>query len=171
MGQDKAMLEVGGRPLIAGVLDSLSVLDAVTVVGGDEAAFSSFRVGWCPDETPGQGPLGALLSGLHAVEADVVVAAACDLPSINCETVSEIVRQRATTDADLCVPLIGGRKQWHLAGWSRAALPALERAYSDGERSLRRAAMGLQTIAVVFADAEVFSDLDTPDDLTQHHAQ
>ena len=165
------MLEVGGRPLIAGVLDSLSALDAVTVVGGDEATFSSFRVSWCPDETPGQGPLGALLSGLHAVEADVVVALACDLPSVNSETVAEIVRQRATTNADLCVPLIGGQKQWHFAAWATSALPSLERAYLNGERSLRRAALGLQTIAVVLADADVFSDLDTPDDLTRHHAR
>jgi molybdopterin-guanine dinucleotide biosynthesis protein A len=171
MGQDKAMLDVGGRPLIAVVLDALSGLDTVTVVGGDEATFSSFQVGWCADETPGQGPLGALLSGWHAIGADVVVAAACDLPSVNSETVSELVRQRATTDADLCVPLIGGQKQWHLAAWATSALPSLERAYSNGERSLRHAALGLKTIAVVLADAAVFSDVDTPDDLTRHHAQ
>lgn len=165
------MLDVGGRPLIAGVLDALSALDTVTVVGGDEADFLSFHVGWCADETPGQGPLGALLSGWHAVDAAVVVAAACDLPSVNGETVAEIVRQRARTDADLCVPLIGGQKQWHLAAWSISALPSLERAYFNGERSLRRAASGLQTIAVVLADVDVFSDLDTPDDLTRHDAR
>lgn len=167
MGLDKAVLHVDGQPLIARVLTALCGLGAVAIVGGNEDDFREMDVRWLADAHPGEGPLGALITGMKHVEAEVVVAAACDLPHLRADIVDELIWQLRSSGAQVATPLIGGTYQWHIAAWSNDALPALEAAFSRGVRSLRGAASGLNVVSVVFASHRDFDDVDTPDDLAR----
>ncbi len=167
MGADKAVLHVDGQPLIARVLTALGGLSTVVIVGGNEDDFRELDVRWLADAHPGEGPLGALITGMKHVAAEHVVAAACDLPHLRASIVDELIGQLRSSGAQVATPLIAGTHQWHVAAWSNDALPALEDAFSRGERSLRSAANELDVVSVVFASQREFDDVDTPDDLAR----
>lgn len=167
MGRDKASMRIGDGLLVERVISALSSLDSITLVGGDESDPARPRLPWCEDRYPGEGPLGAVISGMHAVEGEIIVSSACDLPRLRPETVVQLVDTRAACGADAAVPLIGGRWQWHLVAWHRRALEPLEDAFDKGERSLHRAALALRCVAVVFSHTAQFTDLDTPADVSR----
>lgn len=83
MGRDKALLPFRGEPLLARTLRlALGTGCPVLVVGraaapGVDAAGAAF----VEDEVPGRGPLGGLLTALHAGGGDVVLLA-CDMPDL-----------------------------------------------------------------------------------------
>lgn len=167
MGTDKALMDVQGEPLINRVRRALVLLDPVVVVGGRAEDFDGVTERWCADEHPGQGPLGALITGMRVVGEDIVVGAACDLPNLSSTHVGALVDQLRSTTAGVAAPLVGGTHQWHVAAWRRSRLPQLEHAFARGERSLRRVAVELGVVSVVFTNTAGFVDLDTPDDVAQ----
>ncbi len=167
MGVDKALLRVDGQPLIARVLRALHGLGTVVIVGGNEDDFREMEVPWLADAHPGEGPLGALITGMKHVDAEVVVATACDLPFLRADIVDELIRQLRSSGAQVAAPLIAGTYQWHVAAWSHDAVPTLEAAFSRGERSLRGAVNELDVVSVVFASPRDFADVDTPDDFAR----
>lgn len=81
MGQDKALLELGGQRLIDRVAEALGqVCDDLIVVANDVERYrgSGWRV--VPDAFPGAGSLGGLYTGLQAAHYPYVVTVACDMP-------------------------------------------------------------------------------------------
>lgn len=165
MGFDKATMQLGGVTLVAHVIAALDGLDTVRVVGGSERAVADLGVEWLPDDTPGEGPLGALVTGLRTSNEDILVAAACDLPRLRSSTVLTLVDELVRSGADVAVPLIGGRLQWHVAAWDRRAAAMVTTVFESGVRSLYRAGNSLRVCAVVFARLGDFVDLDTVDDV------
>ena len=167
MGVDKALIDVEGEPLVSRVLRALDVLVPVVIVGGRQEDFGDLDALWCADLYPGEGPLGALISGMHQVRCDTVVAVACDLPHLTSNSVEVLVNQLVTSGGAVAVPLVAGRHQWHVAAWRRDQLAILEDAFLRGVRSLYRVAAELGVVSVVFADSNEFLDVDTPDDLSR----
>jgi len=82
MGEDKALLQIGGKPLIGRIANVLQdVCSEVIIVGGESSKFASVGVRWIPDVVTNQGPLGGIQSALMHLKTDTVISA-CDLPSI-----------------------------------------------------------------------------------------
>ena len=81
MGRPKALIEIDGRTLLDRAVGALTAaaIDPVIVVGGDQAAIEAAGHRFVPDEYPGEGPLGGIISALGAVDTDLVVVLACDL--------------------------------------------------------------------------------------------
>jgi molybdenum cofactor guanylyltransferase len=170
MGQDKALIEVAGRPLAVRVAAALADAGAADVraVGGDAAALAAHGLRTVPDRWPGAGPLGGIVTALdalvtgaphapHAPDASdapgLVLVAACDLvapsPATMAATVAALAR---TSGAAVAVPILAGRRAAELAA---------------GERAIHRAvaAAGLQVADVVGLDPASLADADTPADL------
>jgi molybdopterin-guanine dinucleotide biosynthesis protein A len=81
MGRDKALVELGGQPLIARGLETLRGAGLDPAIAGAQGPLERFaRV--VPDETSGQGPLGGVCAGLGSTRADRAVFLSVDLPLI-----------------------------------------------------------------------------------------
>src|SRR5438046_2103958 len=88
-GVDKALIEIGGRPIIERQLAVLRPLfDEVLVVAGDPARYARFGARPVRDLSPGLGPLAGLEAALAAASSDAVVVVACDLPFLDAALVS-----------------------------------------------------------------------------------
>jgi molybdopterin-guanine dinucleotide biosynthesis protein A len=166
MGRDKALIEVKGRALARIAADAL--LDAgaaeVFAVGGDRAALEALGLRVVPDDHPGDGPLGGIVTALGAASADVVVVLACDLPWVTAEAVRAVVD--ALGDHDVAVPVVGDRTQHLLGGWRRdRALASLRTVLGTGERAVWRAMAPLRVSSVTLRDAEWARDADDADGL------
>ena len=93
MGQDKAFVSYGGRPLADIARRALTEAGAIEVlsIGGDRVRLARLGFVAIPDDTAGEGPLGGLLTALRAAAADWVVVLACDLPHASAATVRELL--------------------------------------------------------------------------------
>ncbi len=169
MGSDKALLTLGGRPLVLRATNALRDAGAasVVVVGGG-AAVAALVDDHVADAAPGAGPLVALVQSLERVAAPVVVAVACDLPAIEPSEISRLVEVLEAGPAAVAVSVVDGRRQWLHAAWRRGALPELAAAAAAGERSLHRAAAGLVIVEVEPADPDAVRDVDRPHDLARY---
>jgi len=160
MGTDKALIDVDGTTMLAHVASALVEAGArpIVVVGGPDRGLGYLHV---DDAHPGEGPLGAIITALARVDADLVLAVACDLPALDASTVRALVD--AVGDHDAAVARTD-RLEPLCAIWRRTCLPVLEEAFTRGERSPLRA-IGSLDVAVVPVAAGALANINTPADL------
>lgn len=165
MGRPKAFIEVDGRTLLDRAVAALTdaAVDPIIVVGGDQGAIEAAGHRFVPDEYPGEGPLGGIISALGAVDTDLVVVLACDLLAASPVAVTRLLASLG--EGDVAVPVVEGRAQWLHAAWRRSAEFSLRTAFGGGERAPRCALDGLVTVEVFDASASAYQDADTPSDL------
>lgn len=86
MGQDKALLDWVGRPLIQHVADQVRSLgtqvDDLTIVGF-RPGYDVAGVAIVEDDYPGKGALGGIATALRAARHERVLVVACDMPLLN----------------------------------------------------------------------------------------
>jgi molybdenum cofactor guanylyltransferase len=90
MGRDKAGLTFFGQPLLCRVADVLSRVTGDVFVSGRDPAVFGLDLPWLPDEIPGQGPAGGVLTVLAAVHRPCLVVS-CDLPFLDEGTLRRLV--------------------------------------------------------------------------------
>lgn len=123
MGTDKALLDWGGRPLIAAVADSLTAwFECVVVIAAQ--AYPFLDLPQALDETPGLGPLGGLEAGLAAARHPLAFVCACDMPFLQERFVRHLVEQGAGP-YDAIVPMVRGRYEPLCAVYSTRTLPTV----------------------------------------------
>lgn len=89
LGQDKGLIELGGKPLVGWVIERLQgVVDEVIVVVGSEDVIPLY---WAavPDDVhvvadcyPEDSPLIGLITGLREAKGEYAAVCACDMPFI-----------------------------------------------------------------------------------------
>lgn len=179
LGQDKAVADFGGEPLLRRVIrravaglasgdgdglasgggDSLASGDgAVDVVVAVSDARRAAALPLAPeyriaiDPCPGGGALGGIYSGLAAAGADWALVVACDLPFLSPPLLRYLAAQRRQADIDAVaavVPLVGGRPEPTHAIYSRRCLPAIRARLAAGQL---KAAGFLDDVAVRYLD-------------------
>lgn len=168
MGADKAFIEIDGVAMAARVARALTAAGATTVrgVGGDVGRLAEVGVEAVADIDPGQGPLAGVVRALAAVGSHRVVAVlSCDLLTPDPTAIAALVGARAATDADVTVPIAGGRPQWTHAVWHRRVSGMVASSFAAGERSLVGVTTGLDVARVELGDPTVTADADRPEDL------
>lgn len=185
MGSDKALLDVGGRPLVEVALDALRELGVVrlTVVGP--------RPGWPQDLTarlvargvvtradgwPGEGPLGGILTALlDAADppdgvgegrrpVDAVVVLPCDLAAVAPGSLRRLV-EAVAEGAQGAVLAVDGRPM-PVVGVLRPTVAEPLRAVFTGGARRADAVLAVPGVVTVDVDpAEAPIDLDDPEAL------
>jgi len=165
MGTDKALVPVGGIAMAVRVANAMSAAGAtdVTAVGGDEDALRSLGLRTIADSTPGEGPLGGILSALRSATESIVVVTACDMPWIDAAQIVPLVDALAHSRAVVTVSTSQGQLQPLHAAWRLEATADLQRMFDSGERAPRRAVQGLECVTVELGDGRWSTDLDTPE--------
>lgn len=159
MGTDKALLEIGGVPLLRRVVDRLTGISDDVVVVSDTPAHdavisdSARRIG---DLLPGKGAIGGILSGLTAIRHDFAVVVACDMPFLNQALILAMVEALGAFDA--VVPRIDSRLQPTHAVYRRTCLPAIAQSL-EGE-IVPRATVFLDHVEVNVLEEPWFESLD-----------
>jgi molybdopterin-guanine dinucleotide biosynthesis protein A len=146
MGRDKALMPVEGLWLIDLVVMALRETPGVEGVHaiGRESLPEVQLDGCLPDEQPGNGPIGGLVTALRALRTPHVLVVAADMPSLRPAVLAEMIAKRGEHQA--VVPRWGGHAQPLCAVYSRAILPHAEALIAAGRRSLHSLLDGLDDI-------------------------
>jgi len=166
MGRDKAFVAVDEVPMAARVQAALSAggCSPVIAVGGDLKALAELGFEVVPDEFPGEGPLGGVITALASHPAALaVLVAACDLPHLSVGTVQRLVQ--GVGDADVAVAR-GDRLQPVCAVWKPSTVATLRGLFAAGERRLLSALSVLQVVEIG-VDPQDLANVNTPSDLSQ----
>ena len=143
LGQDKAMADFAGEPLICRVVRKAAEAvgagdDDTIVVAGDAARAGILPLGrggrGVADAFPDGGALGGIATGLAAARAEWSLVVACDMPFLSASLLRYMAGCRAGVDA--VVPLIGGRPEPTHAFYSRRCQPAIRTCLAAGARQI-----------------------------------
>src|SRR5262245_32996927 len=170
MGRDKAWLELGGRPMIAHVLDALRpvVTDIAVIANRDE--YGALGVQIVPDTNRGIGPIEAVRTSLAASRCDRVLLVGCDLPFVTSDLFSYLSNQAGRYQS--VVPLDRDNMPEPLCAiYSRSSLPEVERMIEAGEFKISPLFERVDTLFVGFDELSglrgadlFFENINTPDE-------
>jgi molybdopterin-guanine dinucleotide biosynthesis protein A len=165
MGTDKAFIEIDGVPMARRVANALTAAgcESVYAVGGDSVRLRRLGFVTLADQYPGEGPLGGIVTALHlAVDpGSMVVVAACDMPSLDGDTLALLVSSLG--DADV-VMAHSDRLEPLCSCWRGDVLDHLRSEFEHGTRAVHDAVATLEVVQVQ-VEASVISNLNTPGDL------
>jgi molybdopterin-guanine dinucleotide biosynthesis protein A len=133
LGTNKAVVNVGGVPLIERVLAHLRALsdDLVIVANGPEP-YSSLGGRVVGDEWPGMGSLGGIYSGLRAGRYERGLVVACDMPFLNARLLRRMID--LSREYDVVMPRFDdGRMEPLHAVYGRACLAPMEAQLRQGD--------------------------------------
>lgn len=172
MGGDKALAELGGRPLITHVAAALETAGCdVVAVGRAEPVAGIHAV---PDDAGGRGPAAGLLTALRIAAGRPVVLVATDQPLLRPETVTALLQLHGRA----VVPMAAGTRQVLCAVYREDCLePLTALMATDPTPSLQRLLDDLPFRAVLEAewrgcgeDGRSWRSIDTPDELRELEA-
>jgi len=176
MGRDKALIVPAllrnpqGKTLLELALDSLEpVVSDLLVVGNPEVHgyVGPFVI---PDDEPGQGPLGGLVTAMHYATHDRLLVIAVDMPHLE-QHLFRMLQQELGNFTDAVVPEHGGRIEPLVAAYHRRCRPVFEDLIAQGSRKMADALSTVRTRYLAVEPGndgwskELFRNLNSPEDL------
>jgi molybdopterin-guanine dinucleotide biosynthesis protein A len=136
MGTDKAMLLIGGVPVIRHIVEKMSPIGPVLVVTNHPERYRWLEVPMVKDREPGRGPLAGLHAGLSTSICETNLVVACDMPFVSMRAAVWLLSRLG--NAFVCVPTLDGRPHPLFAVYRKACLPVLARQLREGQLQVRR---------------------------------
>jgi len=128
MGQNKALVEFAGRPLVAHALAIFAQAGLTARIAGAAWQARASLEAFAPvieDATPGLGPLSGICAALGATTARYAVFLSVDLPLLPPSLLVYLLHQARITERAVTVSMVSGFAQTFPAVIDREVLPAL----------------------------------------------
>lgn len=165
-GGDKGLLDLGGRPILAHVIDRLGCAAAISA-NGDPSRLADFGLPVLPDSLPGlPGPLAGVLAGMDWAAAHGgarIVTAAADTPFFP----RDLADRLAAHPAPIVLATHGGDDHPAFAAWDVTLRDDLRAALRAGVRRMRDWMDGHGAARLEFSGADPFFNINTPADLAE----
>ena len=146
MGRDKALLDVGGRPLVEHMLALLRGLELNARICGSRPDLARFAE-VVPDNVVRCGPLGGIEAALAISDAELNLFVPVDLPGLPRAFLQWMMERATRSEAVATIPRFGDRLQPLCAVYSRKLHEGLRESLAEGSckvmTAVREAAAGL----------------------------
>lgn len=140
LGRNKLLEQVGGRPLLSRVIDTLRELEGdIIIVAGAGQGISLFPVGdgikVVADIYPGGGVLGGIYTGLTASDSFHNLVVAGDMPFLNTTLLRYLIGE--VESYDVVVPRINGFIEPLHAVYAKSCELYIKAEIETGQRDIR----------------------------------
>jgi molybdenum cofactor guanylyltransferase len=174
-GANKALLELGGRPLLAHLLDRLAIAGPVAIAAHDTAGAEALRRFGLPVLTDAfadrRGPLAGVLAGLawrrqHHPESSGLVSLPVDCPFLPADIVLRLSETAKARHAQVAHATCGGEAHYACAWWTPELEASLRRVVGAAEAlAIRRFTKGLRVATCDYPALQSgdFRNLNTPE--------
>ena len=173
MGKDKALLTIGGVPLLRVVSDvAIALCESVYIITPWPERYQQILSPICqfikeiPLLAPTNGPLIGFAQGLAHVQTDWVLLLACDLPKLQIEVLQTEVAKLDNVEAEAIALLAQNSKGWEpLCGfYRRSCLSALTQYINSGGRSFQHWLAQHPVQVLPLSDGQMLFNCNTPAD-------
>jgi molybdopterin-guanine dinucleotide biosynthesis protein A len=126
MGQNKALMSLGGKRLVDRVVEVMrSVFDDLLMVTNTPGVYADLGLPMVRGVWPEKGSLGGVYSAIYHVATPYCLVVACDMPFLQTAVLRYLITQ--INDYDVVVPDVLGELQTLHAIYSKACLQPIER--------------------------------------------
>jgi molybdopterin-guanine dinucleotide biosynthesis protein A len=137
MGRDKALLDIGGKPMIEQILNQTSGLGDPLIVTNNPEAYAYLNLPMVGDLLPDKGPLGGLYTAIQSATGAYAVVLACDMPFVN-RPLLEFMMQEAESFEAVVPRLLSAETgkveaEPFRAVYAKACLEPIQRALAAGK--------------------------------------
>ena len=162
MGRDKALLEVGGEPLVALALQGLGRVCATVAIAGGAPGLAHYgRL--IVDEHPGCGPLAGIVAALEQTTHAWNLFVPVDVPIVPTQVWHGLLARAMEADCACVMARGAGQVQPLIVAFARSAAAALREELDAGRLKVTAAAARAGAVAYVdFAESTWFSNVNTP---------
>jgi molybdenum cofactor guanylyltransferase len=163
-GKDKAFAKLGGITMLEYMIDLLTRITGEAFVGGgSREQYRGFDVEFIPDQWPGEGPLGGIITALDVSAKspgkpkwNLVIS--CDMPFLTYRWLTYICERAVGSGAEVVVPRSSQGLEPLCACWRTDALPTLGAAFGAGVRKVTEGIKRLKTGVLDEADWKRFDN-------------
>ncbi len=167
-GQDKGLLDFGGRLMIEIIIEALENqrIDIVINANRNQSTYHSYGYPVISDDLKDfQGPLAGFASAMAAVKTKFILTLPCDSPMLADNFVERFIESHNREQAPVCVAHDGERLQPVYALIDTGLLDDLKRFLQIGERKIDRWYAQHSYANVDFSTATtMFENINTPED-------
>jgi len=174
MGSNKALVRVGGQPVIERIIERVQPLgEELLLITNTPDVYTHLSLPTYSDVVPGKGPLGGLYTAIVKAHHEHTLAVSCDQPFLNPALLQSLVDLRHTFD--VVVPLAqDGYPQSMHAIYGKGCADAIRRCL-DADRlkmiaffaEVRVREVSGEAIDRIDPERLSFFNLNTPEDLQQ----
>jgi molybdopterin-guanine dinucleotide biosynthesis protein A len=151
-GENKALLPLGGVPLIDRILDVYrQVFEDIILVTNEPLTLVDRDAKIVTDIFPERSSLTGIHAGLFYAEHPFAFVTGCDTPFL-VRAVVETVLDRIRPETDIVMPLVAAGAEPLCAAYSRRCLKLMEHSLQRGRMKIRRALSGCRIEHVPEAD-------------------
>jgi len=156
-GRDKALVEVGGMPIIARMIELLESVTTQVKIVAAPSKYAAFGAENVEDRWPGEGPLGGIITALEdaakgPADCEWNLIVSCDMPFLTREWLAFLGERAAKSKAQVVFPHSASGPEPLCACWQTGAAAELR---SGFERGVRKVTEGIALLR-----AEVLDDAD-----------
>ena len=175
-GGDKPLLEIGGRTILARVLERIARPDMPIVLNANEdpARFAAFGLPVVADAMADYpGPLAGILAGLDWAAgntgADLLLSVPGDCPFIPHDLAERLIEARDKAGTPFACAASGGWTHPVIGLWPLAMREDLRQALASGERKIDRftGRFGCAAAEWPIVDCDPFFNVNTPEELAE----
>ncbi len=178
MGRTKALLEIGGEPMVVRTVRlAEQVVGSVAVVGGSREP-QRFGLQVIEDDLPGGGPLGGIATALRVSHAPWNLILACDLPYLTRAWLEFLAARALRSAADVILPVNAQGAEplsavYHKRGEAAigAAVRRGVRKVTDGLKDLRVETIEPAQWKAFDSEGLLFKNMNSPEDYEQAKAR
>jgi molybdopterin-guanine dinucleotide biosynthesis protein A len=135
MGQDKALLPLGGKPLIEHVLRRVEGLASeVLITTNRPGDYDYLGIRLVPDRQPGAGALHGLLTALEAATGTRVLVVGCDMPFLSRPLLKYLLG--LNSEDRVVIPLRSGEFEPLHAVYPKSCAAPVKAAIAAGQRRM-----------------------------------
>ncbi|HBZ11978.1 MAG TPA: molybdenum cofactor guanylyltransferase [Bacillus bacterium] len=140
MGQNKALIKIGGRRVIDRIAAELEpVSNKMIVIANDPAQYEHMNAFIIEDEPAfkGQGPLVGIYTGLKEAGCGPCLVVACDMPFVSARIGRELVSILKRNKVDAVVPIHEDRMHPLFAVYDARVAETVKKTLMAGKRSVK----------------------------------
>jgi molybdopterin-guanine dinucleotide biosynthesis protein A len=178
MGRDKALLAIGGEPLVTRTAQLVeSVAGEATVIGKPEV-FRALGLRAASDDWPSAGPLGGIATALGVSKTPWNLVVACDLPYLTKGWLNYVIARGLASQADAVLPMNARGAEPLCAMYHKRCEPAIR---MELERGTRKVTDALQAVLVEMiaplewkafdSDGLLLKNMNSPEDYDEARAK